>query len=230
MKPFFAILTLVLVCGACEPVTTNAPVVDELTDLLGKTPTPYEPSNFTIHATPAAISEQTTKKQRLDAGRAALNIATETMGYLRLDVPIAEKHRKAYALLEAHTGPEWYVLEQLISTIMVELLLRESEPNVEALGYYTRLLVQTESPSADFIAEALIVLEGQWTPEDIATSARISTEAAVKWLNKPCPDCANKATYTSDQMNAGAQLGRQAKFTAVSGALSNLHRLANSWR
>ena len=110
---------------------------------------------------------------------------------------------------------------------MVELLLRETEPNVEALGYYTRLLVQTESPSADFIAKALVRLEDHWTPEDIATSARVSTEAAVKWLNKTCPDCARKATYTSDQMSAGAQLGQQAKFKAVSEALSNLNRIAN---
>ena len=227
MKPFFAILTLVLVCSACEPVTTNAPTVDDLTDLQGKTTATYEPSNYAIYGMPAAFYEQTTKEQRIDAGRAAAGAGIETMGYLRLNVPIAEKHRKAYALLKAHTGLEWYSLQEMISTTMVELLLRETEPNVEALGFYTRLLVQNENPNADFIAKALILLEGHWTPEDIAISARASTQAAVKWLNKTCPDCASKATYTSDQMQARAQLGHQAKFTAISEALNDLNRIAN---
>lgn len=74
--------------------------------------------------------------------------------------------------------------EQFVAHRMLYLLLKDQSASQETIAYYTDLLVQEKSPHADIIHEALGVLEGHWTEEQVKAATNKAIANAEAWLGE----------------------------------------------
>ncbi len=92
----------------------------------------------------------------------------------------------ARGILKTIAEDEGIVLksEQLVAHRMLHLLLDDPSASQGPIAHYTNLLVQRESPHAEVIYEALGILEGYWTEEQIKTVADEAIINADVWLGE----------------------------------------------
>lgn len=101
--------------------------------------------------------------------------------------------------------PKWkYFYEQVISNEMLNYKLlkveNETPDLVEAISFYTELLVKNEHQDADVVTKSLVKLENHWSNEKIKQASEVTYLAAKKYFEKQknCTDCAS-AVYKEIQ-------------------------------
>lgn len=90
--------------------------------------------------------------------------------------------------------PQHHVIEQLAGNIMLRryLLKEELTPTtLDAISFYTELLVKNNHEDASVLAPAFSVLRGRWPSTKLAAAIENTKAAAFAWLNRttPCADC-----------------------------------------
>ncbi|GEM_PF-4075811 len=217
MRKILSILTVVFVLGACDQAPDRKPESIEV-----------EPASLQVVVAPATEVAQKSEEGRHKAMAASMRVFAEISNILRSDKDLAEKNRTAQELLERHSGPEWYFLEQMVSLELLPQLLDAREKNLDAIGYYTSLLAKNENPSAPLLTKALATLQGYWAPEEISRVAHQSTEAAISWLSETCPEC--EVGGVNEEVVLRLKQGRDARFQAVQKAIGDLAQLMDRER
>ncbi len=71
---------------------------------------------------------------------------------------------------------------QEVSHNALHYLLQDESAKLDAIAWHTEMLVKYDSPHADVISEALDMLEGHWTDEQIKKAAEEAIVNAEAWL------------------------------------------------
>lgn len=187
---------------------------------------------FSPAGTPAALLESTTEVERQEMFRRTVEVMASPIGpyevaaqMLRAAVPVQEKDPYVRELLDAHLGPEWTYLRQTLAHPMLELHLRSETGDIEAIARYASVLVETETPSADLLAQALPLLEEVWTADRRAEAARVAVAASEHWLQRVCVDCtARRATDGA----VHADEGMAARALALRGGMATLREASDA--
>jgi len=126
-------------------------------------------------------------EEAYDATARAEQAAQESRSWMEADQQV----RTVLAGIREH--PLRQKIEQLAAHAMLthRLLNGEGTPaKRDAIGFYTRLLIDNRNPDASIILPALQTLEGHWPKERIASSAQEASSLAAAWLKRnPCEDC-----------------------------------------
>ena len=167
---------------------------------------------------------KTRAEATLQAIRTFSAIMEETDGW-------QEAHKVVQRELAASSESFRYSREQTSALYMLrfKLLAGESSPEkLEAISYYTSLLVANGSPEGDVILKSLRKLEGHWTNEKIVATASQAAEATEAFLSKrfDCTDCASKATVAALHKRAGAAGQEDVFLSQAIGVLSQLREMS----
>ena len=120
-------------------------------------------------------------------------------------------------------------IEQLAAHKMLTYWLLEEEQNqeqlLEALGFYTSLLIDNRNPDASIILPALQELDGYWQATQIASKAQEAHSLATAWLKRnPCEECLGTSKnniHLNEMLDA-----REQRIVLIDGAVAELARMA----
>lgn len=94
-------------------------------------------------------------------------------------------HEEVKGLLEASSSVPKFLREQAAAHAMFREYFSDeewrrdiTEEKAEALGFYTGLLVENQSPESDLVYSGLQGLEGHWSEQQISGAARKTLQAA----------------------------------------------------
>ena len=136
-------------------------------------------------------------------------------GLLRQEGPLAQKDKSVQEFLEStSSSPLAPYLEQYASHRMLTALLDEDSPNVELVGFYTRILVRNDNPDAEIIHRALRHLGETWPKADIRRATTSTVRHALRWAERVCPNCAG-ASSAKVSPDAGVEAKRRGILDAV---------------
>lgn len=72
----------------------------------------------------------------------------------------------------------------LMAPKLLNSLLQDDNAPQQAVGYFTDMLTDMESPHADMVLASLRMLDGYWTKEQIRTAAHEAMQNAEEWLRR----------------------------------------------
>ena len=159
-----AFLITLMVAG-CQEVPSS--VVESPARTLDFTVLVNDPEVFTNETAPLEVL-----KARAQANTAAMHtfyrlIARETDNW-------REAHEEVQRELAASVESERFVREQTSAILMLKTYLLGEDANadkLDAIGYYTNLLIEHKNPEGPLLADALQRLQGHWSKEEVATAA-----------------------------------------------------------
>ncbi len=133
--------------------------------------------------------------------------------------------RRILAGIQEH--PMRQRIEQMAAHAMLnhQLMKGETSPQkLDAVGYYTDLLIDNRSPDASMIMPALAVLELHWPEDEIASRAQEAAALAEAWLARnPCEECLGKNAQVGEIVDA-----RQRRIYLIQDAVSVLAHMAQT--
>lgn len=110
---------------------------------------------------------------------------------------IADKYARLCLESEYLPSHEKYAYEQIIAheILKYKLIKEEQTPEVvEAISFYTELLLKNEHQDASVMKTSIERLHGVWSEEKIKHASEISYKASKQYFEeqKNCTDCASK--------------------------------------
>lgn len=149
-------------------------------------------------------------------------------GVINSDMTFAQKLEASKDFLSSYPGEEWLQLRQLVAAPLLYQHYQRGDANVEALDYYASILAEAENPNTDIMVFALGNLGGVWSDAKIQQSARVTIDAAGKWIDSNCDNCS-----VSGMQNLASGKGTQqelseneSKAMSMRQALPSLQELA----
>ena len=191
MKQSLALALSLLVLSACSASDTESQAVLPETAL-------------------ASFSINTHGSPDVAASREAMDVLTnaESRAVLASRTSLDAAEAGAQAALAAADGlsPNGASeLRQTVASAMIQRHLAAATPDMSAVGRYTQILLDEQSPNAHLLAQALPALKPTWGEARVhAAAERASTEGAA-YLVKTCPTCNARALAA-----ARTELGREA--------------------
>ena len=151
----------------------------------------------------------------VEASRAAMDILTGEGPASRVMSPrstLSEAEAGATAALNSTDGLSETAaasLRQIVASVMVHRHLEAADPDMEAVGRYTQILLDEGSPNAHLLARSLPALEATWGRARVHAAAEQGITEAEAFLGKTCPACnapalARSQKPTSETAAAGA--------------------------
>ena len=139
------------------------------------------------------------------------------------------------AVREELTRFEEHPMRQKVEQLVAHTMLRErllstetSEEKLEAVGFYTRLLVDNDNPDAAVVLPALQALDGYWTGDEVASYAEKSSQLAEAWLDRNfCEECVTKGAGKNATTNEALD-ARQRRAYQIQSAVPELEALASA--
>jgi len=150
-----------------------------------------------------------------------------------------EAHRKVRDLLASPSSAPQFILEQSAAHAMFREYLATdrwhenlTEEKVEALGFYTNLLVDNRSPEGDLVYTGLKNLEGQWSERRIAEAADTTVRAAERkygseGAKRSQSASEQPASSAEDDPTPGLAEGRERRAIHVMEASEKLERMVD---
>lgn len=157
-----------------------------------------------------------------DASREAMDVLTdaEARAVLSPRSPLADAEAGARIALASADGLSENAaseLRQTVASLMIQRHLAAPTQDTEAIGRYTQMLLDEESPNAHLLAEALPVLKVSWGEARVHAAAERGATEAAAFLEKTCPAC-----------NASARArGRAESVQSESGAVDQQKAIQN---
>lgn len=162
------------------------------------------------------------KEEAYDAEIRAEQLIDQSPGWQEADGAVRR------LLKEYNTHPMRQQIEQLAAHKMLTHWLLEEERNqeqLEALGFYTALLIDNRNPDASIMLPALQKLDGYWEAKQVASKAQEAYALATAWLKRnPCEEClgtSKKNVHLNEMLDA-----RQQRIVLIDGAVLELAQMA----
>lgn len=161
---------------------------------------PFEAYSINV---PGDNADRTTEQTMMTTAAAAAVISPgdDLSPLMRPGTTLAESEAAAEtALASAHTldSTGQSVLRQMVASVMVQRHLDAEDPDLDAVGRYTQMLLDDESPNAHLLVRALPALESTWGETRVAAAAEKGRTDATLWLDQTCPAC-NASALRSGQ-------------------------------
>jgi hypothetical protein len=135
-----------------------------------------------------------------------------------------DAHRELADLLQSNQGDATSPARQIIAARMLEKKLLpapESEAKLQALSFYTTILLEAENPDASILLPALRQLTDHWSGERLAEAVAATRERAQVYLDR------NRNLLDRVEGCAKCSAQKRATFKAPKGAeAAQVHRLA----
>lgn len=80
-------------------------------------------------------------------------------------------------------------LRQTLASTMIQRHLAAPAPNMEAVGRYTQMLLEEDSPNAHLLARSLPALEPSWGEARVDAAAERTVAQATRYLSETCTSC-----------------------------------------
>jgi len=155
-------------------------------------------------------------------------LRVQALQLITSDAPFALRDRSVRALLKENDAFALaHYVEQFAAVRMLQEALREDDNrNIEAIAFYSDILVENESPEADLLLGALTALAGRWTTDRIARAAASTIESGLLWTEKVCPGCNVRQGKAPDDTFAAEDPAVITKRTQIVSAVAGLQTLA----
>ncbi|WP_456428648.1 hypothetical protein [Rhodocaloribacter sp.] len=140
-----------------------------------------------------------------------------------------DAHRELVDLLQSNQGDATSPARQIVAARMLEerlLPAPESEAKLQALSFYTTILLETENPDASILLPALRQLTDHWSGEKIAEAVEATRERAQVYLDRNrnlldrvegCVKCSpeQRVSFKAPEGAEAAQVHRLAQIEAA---------------
>lgn len=182
------LLTVGLIVGAslsaCESANSDPDPVPVTPPFAGFSLATLDPD------APVPTDEEADAMQ--NAVMAVLITDRETSPILRPRAGLSESEQAAQKALRTATTLDergQTALRQIVASVMVQRHLNAPDPDVVAVGRYTQMLLDENSPNSHLLAQALPALEPTWGEARTHAAAMQGSDDATAYLARTCPAC-----------------------------------------